>query len=287
LAKELLMRRWLVLWLVMASACGAAFAGSGPIRIGITPAIVHDHYPAMMALRHYLEARTGRVIDLVPRDSYRDTIDMIKRGELDFAWVSAFPYVYAREHFKARLVAVPVLNGRPTFRAYLLVPASDRRTNGLMDLRGKIFAYADPYSHGGYVVPRYELQQANIKPEQFFARTFFTLGHRNSIRAVAAQLADGGYVDSYVWDSLSAIQPELTAATRVAARSPEYGAPPMIAAGDVSDADVSAMRAVLVGMATDAEGAKLLTLMHVDRFIAGDPNAYSEVERMMRAIGVL
>jgi phosphonate transport system substrate-binding protein len=281
------MMRWLIFWLAMVSSCGVAVAGGGPIRIGVTPAIVHDHYPAMMALRQYLEAKTGRVIDLVPRDSYRDTIDMIKQGELDFAWVSAFPYVYMHEHFKARLVAVPVINGRPTFRAYLLVPVADHTTSSLMDFKGKIFAYADPYSHTGYVVPLYELKRAGLSQELFFARTFFTLGHRNVIRAVAAGLADGGYVDSFVWDSLAAIQPELTAGTRVVARSPEYGAPPIIAASDVNEGDIAAMRSVLLNMAADVEGAKLLMLMHIDRFVAGDPKSYSEVERMMRAIGVL
>jgi phosphonate transport system substrate-binding protein len=281
------MRRWLIFWLVMVGMCGTTFAGGGPIRVGITPAIVHDHYPAMMALRQYLEARTGRVIDLVPRNSYRDTIDMIKQGKLDFAWVSAFPYVYMHEHFKARLVAVPVINGRPTFRAYLLVPAADRTTSSLMDLKGKIFAYADPYSHTGYVVPLYELKQAGLTSERFFARTLFTLGHKNVIRAVAAGLADGGYVDSFVWDSLSVIQPELTAGTRVVARSPEFGAPPIIAAGEVDESDVAAMRSVFLNMATDVEGAKLLAMMRIDRFVPGDPKSYDDVERMMRAVGVL
>jgi phosphonate transport system substrate-binding protein len=224
---------------------------------------------------------------LVPRDSYRDTIDMVKQGELDFAWVSAFPYVYMHELFKARLVAVPVINGRPTFRAYLLVPVADRTTSSLMDLKGKIFAYADPYSHTGYVVPLYELKQAGLTSERFFARTLFTFGHKNVIRAVAAGLADGGYVDSFVWDSLAAIQPELTAGTRVVARSPEYGSPPIIAARGVSESDVAAMRSVLLNMAADVEGAKLLTLMRIDRFVAGDPKSYSEVERMMRVVGVL
>jgi phosphonate transport system substrate-binding protein len=281
------MWRAVIFYLLMVIGSTTAMAGNGPIRIGITPAILHDQYTVMMALRHYLEGKTGRVIDLVPRNSYRQTIDMVKRGELDFAWVSAFPYVYLQHYFRVRLVAIPVMDGQPTFRAYLIVPAEDKTTSSLLQLQGKIFAYADLYSHTGYVVPRHELRQAGKDPARFFARTFFTSGHKKVIRAVASGLADGGYVDSFVWDSLAVLQPALTARTRIVSRSPDYGGPPIVAAQKVSKSDFAAMRDALLGMAADPDGAKLLKDLNIDGFVAGDPKLYAEVERMMREMGDL
>jgi phosphonate transport system substrate-binding protein len=257
------------------------------VRIGVTPVILHDEYAAMLMFRQYLEKRTGWSVELVPRSSYRQTIDMVKRGELDFAWVSAFPYVYLRRQAKVRIVAMPVLDGSPTFRAYLIVPAEDQTTHSINELEGKIFAYADPYSHTGYVFPRYEILLAGKDARKFFTRTFFTFGHKNVIRAVASGLADGGSVDSFVWDSLAQLRPELVAKTRIVSRSADFGSPPIVAGPAVKPHDLETLRKVLLQMSSDPDGVAVLKRIRMDGFVAGDPGAFSAVEAMMHATGDL
>jgi phosphonate transport system substrate-binding protein len=279
------MRLGLIFWLIAVFWSAGVTADSGPIRIGVTPAVIHDEYLLIMDLRQYLERKTGRFVELVPRNSYRETIDLITHGQLDFAWVSAYPFVYLQRNFKARLLAAPVLNGRPYFRAYLIVPAGDKTTTNLLQLEGKIFAYADPYSYTGYLVPRYELRQAGKDANTFFARTFFTWGHRKVIRAVASGLADGAYVDSFVWDSLAASEPELIAGTRIVTRSAECGSPPLVAGPKVNEQDFTTLRRVLLEMSADPEGVKLLKRLHIDGFVVGDPKAYAEVARIMHVMG--
>ena len=281
------MWRLIVFWLVMLCSGGAVCADTGPIRIGITPAIVHDEYLLMMDLRQYLERKTGRFVELLSRNSYRDTIDMVKHDELDFAWVSAYPFVYLQQNFHARLLAMPLLDGRPAFRAYLIVPAGDKTTSSLLDLQGKFFAYADPYSYTGHLVPRYELRHAGKDPATFFAKTFFSSGHKRAVKAVASGLADGAYVDSFVWDSLAILDPGLTAQTRIVTRSAECGSPPIIASQRVSERDFTDLRRVMLAMSADPEGIKLLKRLHIDGFVAGDPKAFDEVARIMRAMGEL
>lgn len=257
------------------------------LRLGVTPVILHDQYSAMLAFRNYLETKLGRPVELVSRNSYRQTIDMIERRELDVAWVSAFPYVYLHHHDNVRLVAMPLINGRPTFRAYLIVSADDKVTSSVLQLRDKIFAYADPYSHTGFVVPKYDLRAAGEDPKTFFSRTFFCAGHKNVVRAVASGLADGGSVDSFVWDSLAVVEPELTAKTRIAGRSQEFGSPPIVAGHHVSNDDVGRLRRILLGMNEDPEGSLILRKLQVDRFVAGDSRSFDGVEEMMRATGDL
>lgn len=282
------MSRWVAILGLLAIVFPAAtLADSGPIRIGLTPAVVHDEYVVMMDLRRYLEQKTGRVVELVPRNSYRQTIDLMKHDQLEFAWVSAYPFVYLSNNFQSRLLAAPVINGSPQFCAYLIVPATDRATSGLLQLEGKFFAFADPYSYTGYVLPRYELRQAGREAGSFFAKTFFTWGHKKVIRAVASGLADGGYVDSFVWDSLAKIEPTLTAQTRIVARSMPYGSPPLVASRKVSEQDFAALRRALLEMAGDPQGAKLLKRLNIDGFVAGDPKAYAEVGRIMKVMGEL
>lgn len=269
----------------LCSAMAYAADEPAPLRFGLTPAIVHDQRALMAELRGYFEKKLQRPVEFISRDSYRDTIELLKHRKMDFAWVSDYPYVYMNHVHFVKLLAMPVYHGRPYYCAYLIVPDSDRKTASLRDLKGKIFAYADPYSNSGYLVPRYQIRQMNLQPASFFQRTFFTWSHKKVIEAVGQGLADGAYVDSFVWDSLALIHPEMTRRTRVVAKSPEYGFPPIVAQYSQPKADFEAMQKLLLGMRGDPEGAKLLKQLNIDGFVTPDPKLYLEVEMMMLAVG--
>ena len=71
---------------------------------------------------------------------------------IDVAWLCGFPYV-AQER-KLTLVAVPVYQGVPLYRSYLIVPTSDGRTRSIVDLAQRVYAFSDPLSNSGYLVPQ-------------------------------------------------------------------------------------------------------------------------------------
>ncbi|OGT88203.1 MAG: ABC transporter substrate-binding protein [Gammaproteobacteria bacterium RIFOXYA12_FULL_61_12] len=260
-----------------------ALAETPAWRVGMTPAFLHDQHVVLDDWRAYLERRLGRKIEFVQRDSYLETMDLIRLGKLDFAWICDYPYVHLGNH--VRLLAVPVNQGKPLYRSYLIVSARDPHTQSLVQLRGKVFAYSDPYSNTGYLVPRYQLHQVGEEPERFFSRTFFTWSHRKAIEAVASGVAQGAAVDSFVWDTLAKIKPELTARTRIVSRSPEYGFPPFVAHHSVPEGDFKAMQGALLRMEQDPEGILLLQRLNLDGFTPGDPAVYNVITEMMNALG--
>ena len=279
----MIQRRRILGLLPLALASPKLFAaGTSPIRVGLTPAFVHDQHALLADWREYMEKRLGRTVTFVPRNSYRETMDLLRLEKIDFAWISDYPYVHLGK--QVRLLAVPIYRGKPLFHAYLIVPASDKHTSSILQLKGRVFAYADPYSNTGYLVPRYQLSQAGEDPNQFFRKTFFTYSHRNLVQSVAIGLAHGGSVDSYVWDTLSRIQPEVTARTRIAAHSTEYGFPPLVASRAVDQADFAAMQQLLLSMGRDPEGQALLARFYLDGFSVGDDLLYQGVAEMMRAL---
>lgn len=271
------------LLLTLATSAGAD--SPRPIRVGMTPAFLHDQHALLAEWRAYLEARLQRPVEFVQRDSYRETMDQIRKQQLEFAWICDYPYLALKDD--VRLLATALYQGRPTYRSYLIVPSSDTRTRSITDLKGAVFAYADPHSNTGYVVPRHALLQAGVDPGQFFRRTFFTWSHRKAIESVAARLAQGAAVDSYVWDSLLRVQPELANRTRIVWRSEEYGFPPFVARRGVSEREFAAFQQALFGMGSDPAGRALLARLDLDGFIAGSPRLYDGVAQMMRALGEL
>lgn len=256
-----------------------------PIRFGITPAIVHDQFGVLDDFRAYLESKLQRKVEFVSRDNYRDTIDLFRQKKLDFAWVSTYPYVFLEQQHYANLLVTPLYRGRPYYCAYFIVPATDEKTTSLLQLEGKVFAYADLYSNTGYLVPRYFLRQAGKDKDRFFRKTFFTWSHRKVVMAVAEGLANGGSIDSFVWDTLSVIQPELTKQTRIVSKSEEFGFPPIVANVSVSAKDRAAMRTALIDMAKNPEGSILLQRLNIDGFIPGDTRLYKNVIKLQRALG--
>ena len=253
------------------------------LRVGMTPALLHTQYGLLGQWRLYMESQLKRQVAFVQRDSYRETIDLLRLGQLDFAWICSYPYVYLRNY--VRLVAVPLYRGRPYYRAYLIVPEGKPRISNLLELRGKVFAYADPYSNTGYLVPRYQLRMAGEDPAKFFGRTFFTYAHRKVIEAVADGLADGGSVDGYIWDSLDVVKHEITTRTWLVSQSEEYGFPPFVAHQAVSQEDFIAMQRMLITMRYDPNGKPLLKGLNLDGFTLGDDKLYDSVARMMAAFG--
>lgn len=253
-------------------------AEEAPVRIGLTPVFLDDQMSFLSQWRRWLEVKLGRTVVFVQRGSYREVMDLLRAGKLDFAWVCGYPYVLHRQELK--LVAVPLWRGGPYYQSYLIVPADDTRTTTLVDLRGKVFAYSDPDSNSGYLYPRYLLTTQGENPANFFSRSFFTWAHRKVVEAVGIALADGGAVDGYVWETLAESHPDLTRATRVIERSPPLGYPPFVARADIPTAELARFRTVLLEMAADPQGMDLLHRLRLDGFTPGKPELFDEIARM-------
>jgi phosphonate transport system substrate-binding protein len=274
----------LLLGLAFATSAQAGTPPAKPaaMRIGLTPVILDDQAAFLNAWRVYLERHLGRPVIFTQRGTYREILELLREGKLDFAWLCGYPYVRNKDQF--RLVAVPLYHGEPLYHSYLIVPSSDKKTLSLAGLSGKVFAFSDPDSNSGYLYPEYLLAQNNQTPTSFFFRSFFTWSHREVVEAVASGLAHGGAVDSYVWDTLSRTHPELTSRTRIVSESPQFAFPPIVASPSVSMSDLKTFQNVLFSMEEDDEGAALLDKLNLNGFVYGNASLYANIADMSRFV---
>jgi phosphonate transport system substrate-binding protein len=219
-------RAALVVALVLSALIPAAASGDPGYRVGVTAVVLNDQTSFLKKWQAYLEQRLHAPVHFVRRKSYREITELVLQDQLDVAWICGYPFVRHRQ--RMRLLAVPLFGGEPLYQSYLIVPRDDRATHDITDLQGKIFAYSDPDSNSGYLVPQVHLRKAQIDPRRFFAKAFFTWAHRDVVVAVADQVAQGGAVDGYVWETLRQVEPELTARTRVVRKSEKFGFPPIV-----------------------------------------------------------
>lgn len=279
-----LLKLFFVSIVLLAVSCFAHSAHADQtIRFAMTPALLLSQHTVLADWRTYLESKLKRPVEFVQRDRYRETMDLLQQQKVDFAWICDYPYLLLKQD--VRLLAVALNNGKPTYRAYLIVPARDTHTRSMRDLKGRVFAYTDINSNTGYLAPRFEVKRSGEEPATFFRRTFFTWSHQQAIEAVAAGLAQGASVDSYVWDALNTVRPALTAKTRIVWRSAEFGFPPIVARRDVAKADFELMQKVLLNMQNEPEGRYMLYKFRLDGFTAGTPELYDGVAGMMKLFG--
>lgn len=273
-------------WLTAAAALSCTpplrAAQARPLRFATTPVFLDEQASSLRSWQSYLETRLGRPVSFVQRANYREITDLLLPGDVDCAWICGFPYV--RHRAALQLVAVPVYQGAPLYRAYVIVAADDTQSHGLADLRGKVFAYSDPDSNSGWLAPQHALRQLTQDPGRFFRRTFFTWGHRKVVQAVAVGLAQGGAVDGYVWDTLQRVHPELTRATRILERYGPFGFPPIVARRNADPAMMMALQSALLGMRDNSAGRELLHKLNLDGFAQGNPALYAGIESNWRSL---
>lgn len=270
-----------LVWLAMFVSVSRAWA-SEPLSIGLTPIFLNERHGLIAEWRTYLERKTGQPVTFVLRNSYQETMELLQTRRIQAAWLCDCPHVTANPEF--RLLVTPLFQGRPYYRAYLIVPEEDRSTQGIQDMQGKVFAYADPYSYVGYLRPRYEIKKTGADPDRFFRRAFFAHSHRNAIEAVAAGIADAASVNSYIWDTMDKQAPVLTGRTRIAVRSEEYGFPPLVTAQTLPLDTYRSLQQALLDMAEDPQGRDILKKMNLDGFTLPRPEIYRPIQEIVRSM---
>ena len=250
-----------------------------PIRFGLTAVVVRDNLRFLDRWADYLGEKMGQPVVFVRRRSYREIMDMLEAGELDFAWICGYPFVQPRTPEFLDIMAVPVYRGAPLYHSYIIVN-KEGPIRGIEDLRGKVFAYSDPDSNSGFLYPQSILAQRKLRAGDFFRQTFFTYSHAATIQAVAEHVADGGAVDSYIWDFLSLVEPELTARTRIVDTSPAFGFPPLVARRTVDQRIIDHMAQSLLDMQDDPTGREFLTGLKLDGFGKFEPSLFDSIRKM-------
>ncbi len=269
--------RWvfcLCLWCTLITA-PAAGAESEEIRFGITPVFLDNQTSFLKEWQQYMERQLGRPVRFVQRQTYREITELMLQRQLEVAWVCGFPFVENQPEMQ--LLAVPVYQGQPLYQSYLIVGKNNASVHGFENLKGAVFAYSDPDSNSGYLVPRATLIEKGFEPTGFFRRTFFTWSHRSVVEAVASGLADGGSVDGYVWETLNELKPELTRLTRVVEKSRQYGFPPIVVHKSLPALERARLQEHFLAMAKDPEGHTILNRLYLDGFIKADNQLYAGI----------
>ena len=249
----------------------------------ISPKETFDYYRQIL---DYIGSHLGKDVQLIQRKTYGEINELFGKGEIDLGFVCSGPYAIGKEKYGFELIAIPQVQGSQFYHSYLIVNR-DSPFQRLEDLRGRVFAFTDPESNTGKLVPTYWLTEIGERPETFFGRTIYTYSHDNSILAVSRGLVDGATVDGLIWDYYNSKKPTFTSKTRIIRKSEPYGIPPLVVSRDSPKELKQRIRQLLYSMHRDPDGQKVLDELMIDRFVSPNEELYDTIRQMEKRLALL
>jgi phosphonate transport system substrate-binding protein len=184
------------------------------------------------------------------------------------------------------LLATPEVQNSHFYQSYLIVNKASQ-FHSLEDLKGRVFAFTDPDSNTGKLVPTFWLHDMGEQPETFFGKTIYTYSHDNSVLAVAKALVDGAAVDGLIWEYYHRKNPIFTSLTRIIKKSEPYGMPPIVASKYLNPELRKHIRQLFLTMHEDPAGEKILNELMIDRFSQARDDWYDSIRHMDQKIASL
>lgn len=265
-----------------AHQAGDGGALRGAVAAMISPRETFIHYRQLL---DYLAKKSGKDLEFVQRKTYEEINELLGKGEIDLALICSGPYASTKARYGFVPLAVPEVQGSTFYRSYLIVNRNSA-FQGLTSLKGHSFAFTDPDSNTGKLVPTFWLAELNQRPETFFSQIIFTYSHDNSILAVARGLVAAAAVDGLVWEYYQATNPVFTSQTRIIKKSEPYGTPPLVVSRHLPAAERERLQQALLSMHQDPEGKKILAGLLVDRFLPLQEKWYEPIRSMHRRLAL-
>jgi phosphonate transport system substrate-binding protein len=156
-----------------------------------------DRLNSNECFRAKMEETLGVPVKIFTPADYDGVIQGLLGGTLDYAWLGASAYakIYLTDP-EAVEVKLTKQNADGSTGYYSIGFArKDAGLASMDDAKGKVFAFADPNSTSGYLVPGAELTAKYGKLEEYFSEVKMSGGHEQTIVGVA----NGDFAAGVAW----------------------------------------------------------------------------------------
>ncbi|MBI2576113.1 phosphonate ABC transporter substrate-binding protein [Candidatus Woesearchaeota archaeon] len=164
------------------------------LRMGLIPADdAEEMLRSYEPVKEYLSESLGIPVEIKVTSDYTAAIEAMRGKHIDLAWFGPFSYIIAANVAGAEAIVVGVrrADNKSDYRS-IIVAREGSGITSLKDLKGKSFAFVDPASTSGNLIPRKMLLENNIDPDKDFSRTFFAGTHNSVEYAIANKKVDAG-----------------------------------------------------------------------------------------------
>lgn len=251
------------------------------IVFGLTGAIYKSDIKVFDEWEKYLEKRIKNTdIEIVYSRTYADMLTLFSSGKVDMAYICSSTFITLRDGNLAKLLAIPI-NYNDTQKHFAYIIALKKNNyESLFDFKGKVFAFSDPDSKTGSIVPQYFLLSRGADIKTFFKKIIHTYEHEESINAVLSGFVDGASIDSLVFEQFEEKFPEKAKQLAVVQKMGPFTASPIVAKQNLSQENYQILQTILNQMYLDEEGQSILEKLNLKRFDIPTTQKYEDVDAM-------
>ncbi|WP_461208681.1 phosphonate ABC transporter substrate-binding protein [Desulfocurvus sp. DL9XJH121] len=186
--KRILMLAVMAVMLISSALPAQANPGDWPatIKMGAIPTEgAADTAKRFKVLTDHLQKVLGVKVEVFTASDYAGIITAMANKHIDFAYYGPKSYVEAAEKCNAEAIALELgLDGMPGYHG-ILISKKDSGITELSQIKGKTFAFTDPNSTSGYLVPNVLFaRDLKVKPKEYFQEVRFSGSHGASMLAV-------------------------------------------------------------------------------------------------------
>jgi phosphonate transport system substrate-binding protein len=261
--------------------------GEKTILIGLIPEQnIFRQMERYEPLAAYLSEKVGMNVKLTVLPRYGNIIDNFVSNGMDGAFFGSFTYALAHAKLGVEALARPESpNGTSTYHGLIFV----RKDSGITLARHmakKRFAFVDKATTAGYLLPLAYFQKHNVNFKTYLKEWYFTGTHEDAIYEVLDRKADIGAAKNTVFERLAASNSRIRNELVILEKSPDVPENGLAVRKDLNPMIKQLLKASLLAMHEDPEGAAILKAFGAKLFIETTNHDYQPVFRYAQEVGL-
>ncbi|MCA0174223.1 phosphate/phosphite/phosphonate ABC transporter substrate-binding protein [Bacillus sp. RAR_GA_16] len=177
--------------------------------IGVIPVQTEGEIEeAMTKLQGELSEKLDRDVEITTYPDYNGVVEAMNYNQIDMAYFGPLTYVIAHEKSGAKAIVTQLIDGEPFYHSYIITNTEndwDTLEDYLEKSEERSFAFGDPNSTSGSLIPSIELQDRGVFEDQDnnrFASVNYTGSHDATALSVQNKQVDAGAIDSAIYHQL-------------------------------------------------------------------------------------
>jgi phosphonate transport system substrate-binding protein len=257
--------------------------------VGLIPAETKISSDVLEKFRAYLEKETGMKVTLGNYPDYNGVVEAMNYGKLDMAYLGPLTYAIAHHKGGAKAIVAKSTKGQPFYYSYILVN-KDAPYNTLEDLLADkanvTFAFGDPNSTSGSLIPGIELKKRGVyrgKEDSDFQKVLFTGAHDATALAIQNKQVTAGAIDSAYYDKMVEKGTIKAESFKKIWQSDKLFQYPFAVSKNTDDATIEKLRTAFVNL----KDKDILDAFAADGFVKAEDSDYEAIRKAAEADGRL
>ncbi|MCB0349818.1 MAG: phosphate/phosphite/phosphonate ABC transporter substrate-binding protein [Bdellovibrionales bacterium] len=261
-----------------------------PIKFFMVPSVdtklLED---AAQKLKIYLEKNTPYKYKISIPSSYVAVVEAFGTNRADVSAINTFGYLLAHDKYGAQARLNFIRFGSSSYQSQIIA-RKDSKINKLEDINGKKFAFVDPSSTSGYLMPAKLFLDHHIKPSD----TMFAQKHDNVVTMVYQGQVDAGatyhspMTDGKIEDARRLVKtqfPDIEEKVKIVALTDKIPNDPIIFRKDVSNDIQDTISDALINFQKTETGKDIFYKVYgATGIVKTSDMQYDSVREMLKAL---